>query len=72
METAVARCLELCRGPRTSHTFITADAAHLWVVWDLRDRVNGTAASADADLTARLIGCVVTARVRRLEDACSK
>jgi N-acetylglucosaminyldiphosphoundecaprenol N-acetyl-beta-D-mannosaminyltransferase len=29
METAVARCLELCRAPRTSHTVITANAAHL-------------------------------------------
>ena len=29
METAVARCLELCRGPRTSHTVITANASHL-------------------------------------------
>ena len=26
METAVARCLALCRGPRTSHTVITANA----------------------------------------------
>ena len=29
METAVARCLEFCRGPRTSHTVITANASHL-------------------------------------------
>ena len=29
METAVARCLELCRSPRTSHTVITANASHL-------------------------------------------
>ena len=29
METAVARCLELCRSPRTSHTIITANASHL-------------------------------------------
>ena len=29
METAVARCLELCHGPRESHTVITANAAHL-------------------------------------------
>jgi len=29
METAVARCLELCRDPRTSHTVITANASHL-------------------------------------------
>jgi N-acetylglucosaminyldiphosphoundecaprenol N-acetyl-beta-D-mannosaminyltransferase len=29
METAVARCLELCRGPRTSRTVITANASHL-------------------------------------------
>ena len=29
METAVARCLELCLAPRTSHTVITANATHL-------------------------------------------
>ena len=29
METAVARCLELCRAPRTSHLVITANASHL-------------------------------------------
>jgi N-acetylglucosaminyldiphosphoundecaprenol N-acetyl-beta-D-mannosaminyltransferase len=29
METAVARCLELCRAPRTCHTVITANASHL-------------------------------------------
>ncbi|HEY7298225.1 MAG TPA: WecB/TagA/CpsF family glycosyltransferase [Xanthobacteraceae bacterium] len=29
METAVARCLELCRGPRQSHLVITANASHL-------------------------------------------
>ena len=29
METAVARCLELCRAPRTSHMVITANASHL-------------------------------------------
>jgi len=29
MEAAVARCLELCRAPRTSHTVITANASHL-------------------------------------------
>jgi N-acetylglucosaminyldiphosphoundecaprenol N-acetyl-beta-D-mannosaminyltransferase len=29
METAVARCLEFCRDPRTSHTVITANASHL-------------------------------------------
>jgi len=29
METAVARCLDLCRAPRTSHTIITANASHL-------------------------------------------
>ena len=28
-ETAVARCLEFCRAPRTSHTVITANASHL-------------------------------------------
>src|SRR5262252_5926073 len=27
--TAVARCLEFCRAPRTSHTIITANASHL-------------------------------------------
>ncbi len=29
METAVARCLELCRGSRASHTVVTANASHL-------------------------------------------
>jgi len=29
MENAVARCLEPCRAPRTSHTVITANASHL-------------------------------------------
>jgi exopolysaccharide biosynthesis WecB/TagA/CpsF family protein len=29
MEAAVARCLDLCRGPRTSHMVITANASHL-------------------------------------------
>jgi N-acetylglucosaminyldiphosphoundecaprenol N-acetyl-beta-D-mannosaminyltransferase len=29
MENAVARCLEFCRGPRTSHTVVTANASHL-------------------------------------------
>lgn len=29
MEAAVARCLELCRAPRSSHTVITANASHL-------------------------------------------
>ena len=29
METAVARCLEFCRVPRTSHTVVTANASHL-------------------------------------------
>jgi N-acetylglucosaminyldiphosphoundecaprenol N-acetyl-beta-D-mannosaminyltransferase len=29
METAVARCLELCRAPRTSHMVITANASHV-------------------------------------------
>jgi N-acetylglucosaminyldiphosphoundecaprenol N-acetyl-beta-D-mannosaminyltransferase len=29
METAVARCLELCRAPRTSHLVVTANASHL-------------------------------------------
>lgn len=29
MEAAVARCLEFCHAPRTSHTIITANASHL-------------------------------------------
>jgi N-acetylglucosaminyldiphosphoundecaprenol N-acetyl-beta-D-mannosaminyltransferase len=29
METAVSRCLAFCRGPRTSHMVITANASHL-------------------------------------------
>lgn len=29
MEAAVARCLELCRGPRITHTVVTANASHL-------------------------------------------
>jgi N-acetylglucosaminyldiphosphoundecaprenol N-acetyl-beta-D-mannosaminyltransferase len=29
IEIAVARCLEFCRAPRTSHTVITANASHL-------------------------------------------
>jgi N-acetylglucosaminyldiphosphoundecaprenol N-acetyl-beta-D-mannosaminyltransferase len=29
MDTAVARCLDLCRAPRSSHTVITANASHL-------------------------------------------
>ena len=29
METAVNRCVELCRGARASHTIITANASHL-------------------------------------------
>jgi N-acetylglucosaminyldiphosphoundecaprenol N-acetyl-beta-D-mannosaminyltransferase len=29
MQAAVARCLEFCRAPRTSHTVITANAFHL-------------------------------------------
>jgi N-acetylglucosaminyldiphosphoundecaprenol N-acetyl-beta-D-mannosaminyltransferase len=36
METAVARCLEFCRAPRTSHTVITANAFHLCMM--RRDR----------------------------------
>jgi N-acetylglucosaminyldiphosphoundecaprenol N-acetyl-beta-D-mannosaminyltransferase len=36
METAVARCLELCSNPRTSHTVITANASHLCMM--RRDR----------------------------------
>jgi N-acetylglucosaminyldiphosphoundecaprenol N-acetyl-beta-D-mannosaminyltransferase len=29
MDAAVARCIALCRAPRTSHTVITANASHL-------------------------------------------
>lgn len=29
MDSAVAQCLELCRGPRASHVVITANASHL-------------------------------------------
>jgi N-acetylglucosaminyldiphosphoundecaprenol N-acetyl-beta-D-mannosaminyltransferase len=29
MDMAVARCLELCRAPRASHTVVTANASHL-------------------------------------------
>ena len=29
MDTAISRCLDLCRAPRTSHTVITANASHL-------------------------------------------
>jgi N-acetylglucosaminyldiphosphoundecaprenol N-acetyl-beta-D-mannosaminyltransferase len=29
IEAAMARCLELCRAPRSSHTVITANASHL-------------------------------------------
>lgn len=29
IEAAVARCLEFCRAPRSSHTVITANASHL-------------------------------------------
>ena len=29
METAVTRCLELCRAPRSSHVVVTANASHL-------------------------------------------
>jgi N-acetylglucosaminyldiphosphoundecaprenol N-acetyl-beta-D-mannosaminyltransferase len=32
MENAVARCLDLCRAPRTSHTVITANASHLCMI----------------------------------------
>jgi N-acetylglucosaminyldiphosphoundecaprenol N-acetyl-beta-D-mannosaminyltransferase len=34
LETAVARCLEFCRAPRTSHTVITANASHLCMMRD--------------------------------------
>ena len=29
MDTAVTRCLDLCRGPRASHVVVTANASHL-------------------------------------------
>src|SRR6185369_13636787 len=29
MDTAVARCLDMCRAPRTSHLVVTANASHL-------------------------------------------
>jgi N-acetylglucosaminyldiphosphoundecaprenol N-acetyl-beta-D-mannosaminyltransferase len=32
MDTAVARCLEFCRAARTSHTVITANASHLYMM----------------------------------------
>jgi N-acetylglucosaminyldiphosphoundecaprenol N-acetyl-beta-D-mannosaminyltransferase len=32
MDTAVARCLDLCRAPRSSHTVITANASHLCMI----------------------------------------
>jgi poly-beta-1,6-N-acetyl-D-glucosamine synthase len=32
MDAAVARCLDFCSGPRTSHTIITANASHLCMI----------------------------------------
>jgi len=32
IEAAVARCLDFCRAPRTSHTVITANASHLCMI----------------------------------------
>jgi exopolysaccharide biosynthesis WecB/TagA/CpsF family protein len=32
MDVAVARCLDLCRAPRSSHTIITANASHLCMI----------------------------------------
>lgn len=32
METAVARCLDLCRGSRASHTVVTVNASHLCMI----------------------------------------
>lgn len=32
METAVARCLDMCRAPRTSHMVVTANASHLCMI----------------------------------------
>src|SRR5206468_879445 len=29
LDAAVARCLQFCRGPRRSHTVVTANASHL-------------------------------------------
>ena len=37
METAVDRCLEFCRAPRTSHTVVTANASHLCMVRRTQD-----------------------------------
>lgn len=48
LETAVARCLEFCLGPRTSHTVVTANASHLCMM--RRDPELATACRA-ADLT---------------------
>jgi N-acetylglucosaminyldiphosphoundecaprenol N-acetyl-beta-D-mannosaminyltransferase len=48
MDDAVAYCLELCRGPRASHTVITANASHLCMM--RRDRPLAQACKA-ASLT---------------------
>ncbi len=48
MESAVARCLEFCRGPRSSHTVMTANASHLCMM--RRDESLAKACRA-ADLT---------------------
>lgn len=48
MESAVARCLDFCRSPRTAHTVITANASHLCMM--RRDRSLAQAVEA-ADLT---------------------
>ena len=32
IDTAVTRCLEFCRAPRTAHTVITANGSHLCMI----------------------------------------
>ena len=53
METAVARCLELCRAPRTSHLVITANASHLCMM------------RRDPELALALFDAVLDAHRRR-------
>ncbi len=48
METAVARCLEFCRGPRASHVVFTANASHLCM---MRDNPELASACRAAQLT---------------------
>ena len=71
METAVARCLDLCRSsPRTSHTVITANASHLCMM--RRDRELARACGAGSLILAdgmsvlwslRASGCRIPERV---------